>query len=91
VHELAVTTVATGPAARLGEAIVDAFFDRFGGHTPTELLDELDLDRDDLVADVQRIAPRAVEALRETGDLERMLRAQLEPFYTSPEVTALLD
>ena len=34
-----------------------------------------------------RIAPGAVEALRESGDLERILRAQLEPFYSSPEVT----
>ena len=37
-----------------------------------------------------RIAPGAVGALRETGDLERILRAQLEPFYASDEVTALL-
>jgi len=31
------------------------------------------------------------DALRETGDLERMLRTQLEPFYTSSEVKALLE
>jgi hypothetical protein len=90
VHELAVTTVANEHVADLGEVIVDAFFDRFGGHTPTELLDELDLSREDLVADLVRIAPRAVDALRETGDLERMLREQLEPFYSSDEVIALL-
>ncbi len=39
VHEVVVTTVATEHAARLGEAVVDAFFDRFGGYTPTELLE----------------------------------------------------
>jgi hypothetical protein len=91
VHELVVTTVASEHAARLGEVVVDAFFDRFGGFTPTELLDELEIGRDDLVADLVRIAPGVVDALRESGDLERMLRAQLEPFYLSPEVRALLD
>ena len=91
VHELAVTTVASAHVATLGEVIVDAFFDRFGGYTPTELLDELDLSRDDIVADLVRIAPSAVDALRESGDLERIVRAELEPFYTSPEVTALLS
>jgi hypothetical protein len=71
--------------------VVESFFEQFGGYTPTELLDELDLSAEDLVADLVRIAPRAVDALRETGDLERILRAQLEPFYTSAEVAALLD
>ena len=75
---------------RLTEVVVDAFLDRFGGYTPTELLDELDLSREDVVADLVRIAPGVVDALRESGDLERILRAELEPFYSSPEVTALL-
>jgi hypothetical protein len=91
VHDLAVTTVANEHVARLGEVIVESFFDRFGGYTPTELLDELELSRADLVADLVRIAPRIVDVLQETGDLERMVRAQLEPFYTSAEARALLD
>jgi hypothetical protein len=91
VHDLAVSTVANDHVAHLGEVVVEAFFERFGGYTPTELLDELDLSRDDLVADLVRIAPRAVDALRETGDLERMLRARLEPFYSSTEVAELLS
>jgi hypothetical protein len=90
VHELAVSSVANEHVAHLGEVVVEAFFERFGGYTPTELLDELDLRREDLVADLVRIAPGAVDALRETGDLERIVRAQLEPFYTSDEVIALL-
>ena len=39
----------------------------------------------------KHVWPEMLDALRETGDLERILRAQLEPFYSSPEVTALLD
>lgn len=90
VHEVVVTTAATEQAARLGEALVDGFFDRFGGYTPTELLDELDLDRADLVDDLVRIAPGVVAALSESGDLERVVRARLEPFYASPAVRDLL-
>ena len=91
VHNLTITTVANEQIARLGDVIVDGFFERFGGYSPTELLDELDLSREDLVADLVGIAPRVVDALRESGDLERMLRTQLEPFYTSSEVKALLE
>ena len=90
-HDVAIAAAASDPVALLGEVVVDAFFDQFGGYTPTELLDELDLSREDLVADLVRIAPGAVEALRESGDLERLLRAQLEPFYTSAEVRDLLE
>ncbi len=89
-HEVTITALATGHAADLVEVVVDAFFDRFGGYSPTELLEQLDLDREELVADLVQLAPSAVGALRESGDLERLVRAQLEPFYTSPEVVRLL-
>ena len=90
VHDLAVATLADEHVAHLGEVVVEGFFERFGGYTPLELLDELDIAREDIVADLVRIAPRALEALRESGDLERLVRAQLEPFYASAEVTDLL-
>lgn len=89
-HALGVSAAASEQANLLGEAVVEAFFDRFGGYSPTELLAELDLDRADLVADLVRIAPGVVDALRESGELERIIRARLEPFYDSPEVLALL-
>jgi hypothetical protein len=90
-HELVVTTAGSEHLGHLGAVVVDAFFERFGGHTAAGLLDELDLSREDVVADLVRLAPGIVEALRESGDLERILRARLEPFYSSPEVRALLD
>ncbi len=91
VHDLTVTTAVNEHVAHLGEAVVDGFFERFGGYSPTELLEELDLDRTEIVADLVRIAPAVVDALRQTGDLERMVRAELEPFYASPAVLALLE
>ncbi len=90
-HDLVITTAAKEHAAHLGEAIVDGFFEQFGGYTPTELLDQLDLSREDLVADLVRIAPSVLDALRESGDLEHAVRAQLAPFYASSEVGAILD
>ena len=90
VHELAVSTIATEQVAATATVVVEGFFDRFGGYTPTELLDELGLAREDVVGDLVRIAPGVVDALRETGDLEQILRAHLEPFFSSAEVAALL-
>jgi hypothetical protein len=89
-QDVAITALATEHAAHLAEAVVDGFFDGFGGYTPTELLDQLDLTREDLVAGLVRMAAPAVGVLRESGDLERLLRAQLEPFFTSAEVNRLL-
>jgi len=89
-HDLAITGLATDHAGDLVASVVDAFFDRFGGYTPAELLDELDLTRDDLVDDAVALAPSIVAALRESGALEVLLRSQLEPFYASAEVTDIL-
>lgn len=89
-HALVVSIAATEHAARLADALVDAFFDHFGGYTPVELLAELEIDRREVVADLVRIAPGVVGALRESGDLERIIRAQLEPFYDSAQVQELL-
>ena len=44
----------------------------------------------DLVAEVARLAPWALDTLHESGDLERLVRAQLEPFYSCAEVADLL-
>lgn len=90
VHGLGITTLATEHVDHLVGVLVDGFFDRFGGYTSTELLEQLDLDRADVRDDVARIAPRLFDLLDATGDLERMVRARLEPFYSSPEVAAIL-
>lgn len=90
-HELAITATASAPVAALGRAAVAAFVDRFGGYTAAELLEQLDLRPEDLVEDAVRLAPPVLAALQESGDLERLLRSRLEPFYASAEVAALLE
>jgi hypothetical protein len=90
VHDLALDAATDEHAAELSAVLVDGFFDRFGGYTPTDLLEQLDIDRAQVRDDVARIAPHVLAALDETGDLERILRARLEPFFASPEVAGLL-
>jgi hypothetical protein len=91
VHELTISALGHEQTAGLVAAIVDGFLDHFGGYTPTELLDELGLDRAEVVADVVALAARAVEALRDSGALEAIVRARLEPFYTSAAVREILS
>ena len=89
-HELVATAAGGEPAGGLVDAVVDALLERLGGYTPTELLDELGLDRVEVVVEVARLAPTVVDALHESGELERIIRAQLAPFYASEEVRSLL-
>jgi hypothetical protein len=90
VHELAITALATEHAAELAGVLVDGFFDRFGGYTASELLAEFDLGPQDVVAGLVGLAPPVVSALRESGELERLVRERLEPFYASAAVRRLL-
>lgn len=89
-HDLVATTAGTPYAAHLADALVDALFDWFGGYTVAEVLDALDLRSADIVDHLTRLSSGVVTALRDSGDLERLLRARLEPFYTSHEVLDLL-
>lgn len=89
-QDLAVGSLASEPVAGLVEAFVHGFLDRFGGYTTTELLEEFDLTRAELVDGFLALAPPVLRALRGSGDLEALIRAQLEPFYSSPETAALL-
>jgi hypothetical protein len=91
VHDLSVNTAASEHVTDLVGVLVDGFFEHFGGYTTSELLEQLDLDRANVREDVVQLAPGIIGLLDETGDLERILRARLEPFYSSAEVTALLD
>ena len=75
---------------QLIDAGVDGFFERYGGVTLGELLDEIGIQRDMLVADAMRFAPKAIEGLRQRGLLEPMVRRQLQDFYRSEAVQKIL-
>lgn len=81
----------SGPVRDLVAALIDGFFSVYGDYPLTTLLDELEISRDELVTDVTSFVGTAARSLHEAGVLEGVVQKRLEPFWTSPEVTALLS
>lgn len=80
------TAAATDHAGALADAVVDAFYARYGELPLRTLLDELGIERDDLLGDLRALAPDALQIVT-----EQMVRARLQPFFASPEVAQLLQ
>ena len=78
------------PAMAFADAWITTFFDIYGEYPIATLLDELEVSRDDLVADAIAIVPPLVAAAHEDGWLEQAVRTRLEPFFASPAVAAIL-
>jgi hypothetical protein len=77
----------------VGEAIdesVDALLERYGARDIASILAELNITRDDLVADLRSALPPILEAAKSDGRLEALIRARLEPFYRSKKVQTIL-
>lgn len=72
------------------DAGIDAFFARYGRVALTTLLDDLGISREMMVEEGIRFAPPVIATLAKKGLLEPLVRRQLEPFYASPAVAALL-
>lgn len=89
-QDIVIAGAPTDAVLDLVDALVDGFFTTYGEHPPTTLLDELGITRDDLVRHACVLLPPVVAAAKETGELERLLRARLAAFYSSPEVAAIL-
>ena len=91
VHGALATAAASEPVGGLLDALVDGFFTEYGDHPLTTLLEELEISRDDLVADVTSFVGTTAGALHEAGVLEDVVRQRLAPFFESAEVAALLE
>lgn len=89
-QDIVIAGAPTEPVLALVDALVDGFFATYGEHPVSALLEDLDLTRDDLVTHATAIVPRILEKAAAAGELERLLRARLEPFFASPEVAAIL-
>jgi len=90
-QDIVIAGAPTAPVLALVDALIDGFFTTYGEHPVSALLDDLDLGRDDLVAHATAIVPRILDQARDSGELERLLRARLAPFFASPEVAAILN
>jgi hypothetical protein len=89
-QDIVIAGAPTDAVLALVDALVDGFFATYGEEPVTRLIQELDLTRDDLVAHATAIVPGLLAAAHESGEMERLVRARLEPFFSSPEVAAIL-
>jgi hypothetical protein len=90
IQQIVATSAMSEQAAGLADALVDTFFGVYGEYPITTLLEELEVSRDDLVADAQSFATTALAAAHESGQLEALVRSRLEPFFRSPAVAQIL-
>lgn len=72
------------------ESGIDCFFDKYGQTTLRELMLEMGVDREAALRDALRFAPPIIATLHEKNLLEPLLRRQLQGFYSSPAVAAIL-
>ncbi|HNP57202.1 MAG TPA: hypothetical protein PK331_04480 [Gordonia sp. (in: high G+C Gram-positive bacteria)] len=89
-QDVVIAAAVSEPVLLLVDALIDGFFTVYGDSPAAEVLDDLDLSRDTLVEYAVGGAPRLFDAVKQSGELERIVREQLEPFYSSPEVAAIL-
>lgn len=89
-QDIVIAGAPTEPVLALVDALVDAFYATYGETPVTTLLEELDVTRDDIVRHAGAIVPGLLATAHSSGELERLVRGRLEPFFTSPEVAAIL-
>lgn len=70
---------------------IDAFFNRYGNTPLDELLAEVGITQQMLLADALRFAPPILALLQQKSLLEPMIRQYLRPFYASEAVQAILQ
>ncbi|MBF4160253.1 hypothetical protein [Nocardioides acrostichi] len=90
VHDIVIAAAPTPAMHDLVSALVDGVLEQWHDTPVTQVLAELDLDRDTLAGLALAVVPPALAAAQQNGHLEDLLRSRLEPFFTSPEVASLL-
>lgn len=90
-HDIAATAAPRDPVRTVVASVVRRVFAEHGHLSATELLDDLGLGREELLAHCAGIAPRALAVAHERGRLEPAVRAYVAPFYRSEQVAAILS
>ncbi len=65
------------------ELIVDYFFEVYGSSPLSVLLDDFEISSDQIMNEVEAFAPKVLNTLKESGQIEGFLRRRLEGFYFS--------
>lgn len=69
---------------------IDAFFEKYGDASLAELLQEVGITRDMMLADAMRFAPHVIKVLKRKKMLDTIVRNELAPFYQSGQVEKIL-
>lgn len=75
---------------RACRVVVEGIYEKYGSEPVTVWLEDMGVSQDMILAEVEALAPPALELLHRTGYLEQRLRHRLEGFYASEEVARLL-
>ena len=89
-HDIVVAGAPTEPVLALVDALIDGFFGIYGSYPITVLLDELDLPRDTVLEYAAGVVPQILAGAHASGELERLARVRLAPFFESSAVAAIL-
>lgn len=89
-QDLVIGAAPSPPVQALADALVDGFFAVYGTESLATLVVDLGLDRDEVLAHAGRLVPPLLDRALASGEVERVLRARLAPFFASPEVAAIL-
>ncbi len=90
-QDIAIAGAPTEPVHALLDVLVDGLLRTYGTEPVGVLLDDLGLERDLLVEHATSLAGRAIAAAEATGELDGLVRERLAPFWSLPEVQAILD
>lgn len=71
--------------------IVDYLFEKYGDMPLSELCEDLEITPQKLVKELNKFVPNIVAQLRDSGQLEAILRRRLESFYYSSDAVALMN
>ena len=72
------------------ETIVDYLFEQYGDTELSSLLDDLAITPTRIVTELEHFAPQLLTKLKDSGQLENLLRRRLEGFYNSEAALACL-
>lgn len=70
---------------------IDSFFEKYGGSSLRELLDEMGITREIAIRDAMRFAPPVLAMMKKKNLLEPIIRRNLEGFYQSAAVLKILE
>lgn len=90
IQDIVIAGAPTEPVIALVDTLVEGLFATYGDEPAATLVTDLGVDRDLLVQHATPAVRRVLGAAQSSGDLQRVLRSRLEPFFTSPEVAAIL-